>query len=458
MKHLSRKITLLTITALAFAEVVHAQGTILWTDNGENNLWSNALNWQGENIPDTNSETAQFNLTADRSIDVDGAFTVNKVLDGFGGEGVTTTLYGAGTLTIDVNSSASTAIGVDGATGNSGGILLFNGNVVINNTGQDAAGDVTIIRNTNSAGNIVRFDTGSVLTLQTRARTNATATAPGSKIEFNGTFAASAEDLQIASNVSFGEGHDSSAFAQDVVLLGNALLTVDGGTVLSTGQKFQVNGNAELVLNAADAVNGANIVVGGANNLLLDVNANQGSLGFINVANGVLTIDVDAAVTDLSFGSGYSVQWGAGTVTLTGFKEGTIRFGTDATGLTREQLDVINGGIYSLTSDGYLTEESISYWAGFEIDEAGYVLLAPWIELHAYAASAPYLWLVGGGWVYMEEVVGINGFGWSYSYELPTLQIYRTDESGFGYSFALNRWVYSQDEVAGEPAGWFYVL
>ena len=407
--------------------------------------WGEGTNWDTGTVP-VASDDVLFAPPEDRSINMDGDYTIKSLTDGFGAGGLT--IAGTGTLTIDI-AQATTGPGLTNATGNDGNVMLISGNLAINNSGEAR----TVVRTSNSSANILRFDTGSNLLLTTGLQTQG---AIGS-IEFNGKVSGSSIFIG-SQNASFEEGHDSTELTQ-IVFFNNGLLRINGGTVLKTGSKFQVNGtNTTLELNSANSVNGANVVVGGSNDLLIDVNANQEDFGFLIVNNGGLTIDVDPSVTNLSFSRTYFQGWGTGTVTINGFQEGTIRFGTDGTGLTREQLAAINGGIYSLTSEGYLTEDTINYWASFEIDEAGYVLLAPWIELYAYAASAPYIWLVGGGWVYMEEEVGVNGYGWSYAYDLASLEIYRSDDSGFGYSFALNHWVYSPDEVAGAPAGWFYVL
>jgi hypothetical protein len=180
-------------------------------------------------------------------------------------------------------------------------------------------------------------------------------------IIFNCTFLPSSQDLFIGSNnVSFGPTHSSLNFGRDIVMFANSKLAVDGGTVLTANRKFQVNGTgAELELNGADSINNANIVIGGSNNLLLDVNADQGTMGDVRfsggAADGVLTIDVDPAVTNLSFTDSSGVSWNSGTITITGFKENTIRFGTDANGLSAAQLAAINGGAYTLTPTGFLT-------------------------------------------------------------------------------------------------------
>ena len=54
-------------------------------------------------------------------------------------------------------------------------------------------------------------------------------------------------------------------------------------------------------------------------------------------------------------------------VTITGFKENTIRFGTYSTGLSAAQLAAIDGGAYTLTDTGFLTAgaagDSYAAWA-----------------------------------------------------------------------------------------------
>jgi hypothetical protein len=357
----SRKIHLVIAasTALLLAPTAHA---INWEFGGENNLWSNPGNWDGGVVPNSNTVEAAFLGSANVAIDVDADFTIRNYLDGFGGEGFTHTLYGAGTLTIDRNSSTA-QIGINNATGDSaelpenpGGTLRFDGFVTINNTNTGATpAAITAIQNSNSANNTLLFDTNSNLKINTRLQTN---TGSGGTINFNGKLiAGSTANLLInSSNVFFGTGHLSSNFGNDIVFFANSKLTVNGGTVLNTDRKFQVNGTgAELELNAADAINDANVIVGGSNNFLVDVNANQTNMGVVLVTNGVLTLDVDPAVTNLSFSNSAAQVWGSGSITITGFKENTIRFGEDDTGLSTAQLAAINGGIYTLTNTGFLT-------------------------------------------------------------------------------------------------------
>lgn len=351
-----RKIHFFLTAASALLLSTTAQA-IDWQFGGVNNLWSNSGNWVGGVVPNSNTVEAAFVGSANVAIDVDSDHTIRSYLDGFGGESFTHTLYGAGTLTIDRNNSG-TQLGINNATGDSaelpenpGGTLRFNGLLTINNS---LAG-ITTIRNSNSANNNLLFDTNCDLKLITRLQTDL---GVGGSINFNcELITGSTANLLINSNnVFFGTGHVSTNFGNDIVMLANSKLTVNAGTVLNTGRKFQVNGTGgELELNGADVINKANVIVGGSNNFLVDVNANQTNMGVVNVGAGVLTIDVDPTVTNLSFEKSAAQVWGSGSITITGFKENTIRFGTDNTGLTAGQLAVINGGSYSLTNSGYLT-------------------------------------------------------------------------------------------------------
>lgn len=410
--------------------------------------WGDGANWDTGTVP-TASEEARLNTTEDRAINLNGDYTIKFVQDGFSAGALT--LGGTGTLTIDIN-AAAVAQGLNNATGDAGGSVQIDGNLAINNTGGVGR---TIFVNSNSAANKILFNPGSNLVLTTGVQTQGTV----GTIEFNGNISGISPLFIGSQNVLFGEGHDSTGLSS-VVFFNNSLLTVNGGTVMApVGTKFQINGTGtELELNAANTVNGANISVGGPNTFLVDVNANQENMGFI-VFNGTgqLTIDVDAAVTNVSFASSYLQNWVDGAVTINGFKEGTIRFGTDPNGLTREQLDAINGGIYSLTAEGYLTEESINYWAGFEIDAEGYASLSPWIEQFAYVA-APFIWMDESGLFYMDESVGVLGRGWAYAYELDLLDISVVEGTDYGYSFSLDGWVYLPSDTSLETEAWVYLM
>lgn len=450
MNKLKKRLSLVLIATSVSFTASQAQVVIDWVGDGEDNLWSNALNWSDGNVPDTSSVRARFNLGGDVLINIDQDFTINRYIDGGAGEGNTHSLYGEGILTIDANNTVvGESIGIDNATvGDGGTFRIGNGNIVI----QNSQGTATTMRNLNSSSNRILFDTGSSLTINTLFRTVA---GSGGRIDFNGVFAPSSANFQIGSgNVYFGEGHNSANFGADIVMLGNSKLTITGGTVLSPGQKFQLNGNGEIGLHSENSINGAFIVLGGGNNLYLDVNANQENIGYIHINNGQLTIDVDAAVSNVSFGNSYFQNWGSGSVVVTGFKEETIRFGTHGAGLRASQLAVMGGGIYSLTDDGYLTEESISRWARFAIDAEGFASLSPWLNLTAFVETAPFIGTEEAGWLYITEAVAVQGNGWIYAYDLEAMEIDFTANPSYGYSLTLKRWVYAPSEAGG----WIQVL
>lgn len=355
MKSNTVKVLVIMVAALPLVPVQ----AINWDNGGVGNAWSNPTNWVGDNVPDNNTETAAFVGAANVDIDVDQDFTIKDYTDGFGGAGFTHTLYGAGTLTIDVNNTGN-ADGIKNSTGNAGGTLRFNGNVAINNSG----GGRTYVRNNNSSGNTTLFDTGSTLTLNSLLQT---VTSAGGNIQFNGALASSSANLVIGSdNVSFGVGHDSSGFGRDVVFNAGAKLAIDGGTVLNSGRKIQVNGSGELELNGENAINDANLVVGGANNLLIDANSNQDDMGFLIIGSGTVTLDLAAGVSGLAFDDSSAKTWGTGALVISNFTAGVVSFGTDAGGLLAGQL----GKIQAYDAGGSLV-------SGLSLDGAGSVIPEP---------------------------------------------------------------------------------
>ena len=329
--------------------------THTFTNGGGDRLWSNSANWSSGTVPDSSSAIVQLNGMPI----VDGDYTVGFLRNNFSASDYT--LSGTGTLTIDRNSGSS-GNGLSSVTGNTGSTLTFQNDVTINNSG----GGTTIFGYGNSSSNGITFDSGSTLTLTTQVETSTDGA--GRSLTFNGNIAGGSNGVANLvfgandENITFGETADNSSYVGDFVSYRDSSVvsntTVAGG-FLDQGSKLQVNGDgASLQLNGEGGMEG-NLVLAGNNSFTLDVNANQSNFGIIGFSNpaviGNITIDLGATVTELFFSDSSSFDWGTNTLTILGFRENTIRFGTDENGLTSDQLSAIDGGAYSLTDQGYLS-------------------------------------------------------------------------------------------------------
>lgn len=350
--------TVLSLT-LATASITEAQSLLIFDNGAGDSLWSNSSNWSADNVADTTSEYARIQGNPI----VDQNFTTNRLQNAFGSGNLTTSSSNGSVLTLDLNISGS-GNAITNVSGNAGSNLQFSGNVRINNTG----GGISYLAYANSSSNAITFTETSVLELSTRVETSTgTSVATSGSLAFNGSIiggSAGVSNLRIGAydgNITFGPTADNSAYAGDILFLENTSVISNTSVVggfLSTGSKVQVNaGGGNLTLNGADSMRG-NLVVGGTDVTFdVNVNANQPNLGFLNPngTNAVLNLTLSPTVTELYFADSSSYNWGTGAVVLTGFQEGVIRFGNDANGLTPDQLDAINGGIYSLSPQGYLT-------------------------------------------------------------------------------------------------------
>lgn len=345
--------SILFAVSLCTAAFTQAQINRTFNNDGGDNLWSNSANWSGSEIADTNSEFVQLN----GSPIVDQDFTVNRVQSNFGSTGSNVS-SGGGVLTIDAGSNQGLAISQ--VSNQSGSNLQFSGSVKINNSGTGLA--ISRIGFTNGADTAITFASGSTLDLTTRIETQ---TGLSRSINFDGSIiggSAGVAGIRIGAdsdNHIFGATADNTGYAGDMVLFANSGVisnsTVANG-LLNSGAKIQVNGSGgSLTLNGAGAM-GGNIVIGASNSLTLNANADQSNMGFLDLDNdSSLNISLGALISELAFGSSAAIDWGTGTVSITGFKENTIRFGTDASGLTSAQLAAIDGGIYNLTNQGFLS-------------------------------------------------------------------------------------------------------
>lgn len=312
--------------------------------------WSVSTNWSPQDVADNNTENVRIQANAN----VDSDFTINRIQNSFGGNG---TVSGPGTLTLDRN-NVSTLSAISNVNG-SGVDLNFGGNVTISNS----AGGRGLLDFGNSSSNSITFATGSTLNLVTQLETRS-GTA-GQAINFNGDITGGNQGPSAglvfgtnSNNITFGTSSDNSGYTGDFAFNANASIASNSTTTggfLSSG-KIQINGSgSELTLGGANIMQG-NVVFGGSSNAFtLNVDADQTDFGFITLGSGNLTLDLDAGVNSLFFADSSATSWTTGAISINGFREGVIKFGTTSDGLSGSQLDAIDGGIYSLSGDGFLT-------------------------------------------------------------------------------------------------------
>lgn len=334
-------------TSISFAQ------NIDFNNGGGDFLWSNTANWSTNAVP-TSVNTARF-LTPIESI-VDQDFTIKKVQSGFG-PNADFSVAGTNTLTLDV--AVNNSIAIENASGN-GIKFSFKCNIDINNT--VTAPNNTYIRNSNSVSNSIEFESGSLLTLTTPLITNVPNASSGPNFYFNGSLAGNANiSFGSLSINTFGSTAANSAYTGTLICFSNAQVIVNTAddAVFYSGPKIQVNGTgSSLTLNGAN-VFAAGITVGAANVYNFNVNKNQNNMGAIIFSDaGTLNMAIGNDVTNLTFANNSASPWNTGTLNITNFTEGVVRFGTDNTGLTSDQLSKIvvdgTGGAVALNSEGYL--------------------------------------------------------------------------------------------------------
>ncbi|WP_027138656.1 T9SS type A sorting domain-containing protein [Gaetbulibacter saemankumensis] len=334
-----------------------------FTNNGGDALWSNSANWSLGEVPNTtNTGIVRLPLIVESQVDLD--VTIKKIQTTFNTSGGDAPVAGASTLTLDPNANA--VYGIENVSGNDISIV-FKGNVTINNS-TTAGISNTLMRNANGSGNSIIFADGSLLTLNTplEARNGS-----NNNFSFNGSLAGTSA-LRFNGNTisTFGATSDNTGYEGDFVWVGqNASVIVnsaDNNVFLPSGRKIQINAiNGSIEVNGANVFQG-NISINGSNTFTFNVDNNQNNMGFISfsggTANGTLNLDIDGSVVELAFADTSAADWNAGTLNITNFTEGIIRFGTDSNGLTSTQLSQINivggTGPVALNSSGYLVYES----------------------------------------------------------------------------------------------------
>lgn len=349
------KTNFFTLIFLLCASFLFAQNND-FNNNGLDLLWSNPANWSLGVVPNTtNTGQVRLPLLLESQVDID--VTIKKIQNIFATTGDVPI---GGSQTITINPGTGGAFGIENVS-DSDVSLIFKGKVNISNSA--GVNSFTFMRNqngnTNDLNDIV-FESSSTLTLLSNFGVEEGN--GGDSFVFNGTLAGN-KNLRFGVNTTstFGSTSSNSTYTGDLVFLANATVvvnTTDNNTFYN-GFKLQVNGtNASIEINGANVLE-SRIVVGGGNAFTFLANKNQSNLERINLNNGsTLNLVVGNEVNNISFQENASLSWGTGTVNITGFKEGVIRFGTDNTGLSAGQLSQIaadNGGkTLELDANGYL--------------------------------------------------------------------------------------------------------
>ena len=322
---------------------------------GGDNLWSNAANWSA-GIP--NVDTAKIIVDADLIVDSNKTVAQIKTNNATSADSVTITASNDVILTI-------TGAGVTQPIQNNknAGSFVFNLPVVF-----DSSGDTETLRFNSGGDQSITFS--SSLTL------NDPLTVSGVNknhdLNLNGSLLGSG-NLIFASKTqaNFGTAFDGSSYAGTLTSAGgggttNNQVTIisnvaDEGTFLKSGGLLNVTKDgAKITVNGANTFKG-NISVADYNPSLT-INKNQSSAGTIAMGSGTLTLTVPESLTSLAFADNSSSDWGTGSLVITGAGNNEISFGTDASGLTENQLALVllNGSTPLINDSGQLYNSSIS--------------------------------------------------------------------------------------------------
>jgi trimeric autotransporter adhesin len=128
----------------------------------------------------------------------------------------------------------------------------------------------------------------------------------------------------------------------------------------TTATNIITNKSNALSLGTADYLN-ANLQMNGAAELTLNVIANQANLKqivFSAATTAKLKLNMSTDI-QIAFTNSSTENWGTGTVQITGFQEGKIKFGSSNTALTATQLGLIKdtadlSKTFKLSDQGYL--------------------------------------------------------------------------------------------------------
>lgn len=341
----------LIFAALATANLF---GQAVFNNAAGDGLWSNTGNWYLNNLPDDNTHaTVNEPVTLDVNATAIAVRSINQIVNN-----------GVGKISI-VGAVSGPALrqlsGVDDQT------FVFDAAMEINATG---AGTNRYLEVQGTRGKL-NLGPNSKLTLISFAEVIALKT-DGRVVNFNGKIDGSGL-LRFGSNSKsiFGDTSNNSDYEGTMIFFTSSEVisnTADGGIFLKAGKRIQANNtNGILTFNGANNMKGDFAVLANVN-FTVNINKNQNNMGAITLALPTTTptpvttlnININNVVTEVFFANCSAIDWGTGVVNITGYKQGVIRFGTDATGLTSAQLSKINvgGQAVKIDANGYLVNNN----------------------------------------------------------------------------------------------------
>ena len=339
------KKSILTLIFSLYTIVSFSQAASNFTDATGDGKWSTAGNWS-DGIP---VSTTKVTLLKSVTLDVDATIKqlktsassdANVVVTGETGKVLTITATGVG-QPIQVGGTSKTldlsAVSVAITPGDGTEALAINGA-----SSNLTLGTFSSAQHTNFFG-------------QAGAANPRTFT-------LNGAYTSS-KWIQFKSNstIVFGENYDPTNHTNQMRFLdsgqGAARVTVKGTNWLKAGLKIIAVANGKLTLDGENALKGS-IELQSTANMFLTVNKNQSAKNII-MGSGTLEITLGDDVTSLAFADNSTQNWGTGKIKIINFKDDVVSFGSDANGITADQLAQIDigGATVVMGSDGKLSTE-----------------------------------------------------------------------------------------------------
>lgn len=304
----------------------------VWDNGGSSGDWGTAANWDLNNVPDSNAETAQFGAVGPGAINQDiggGGTGVTVGQIHFASGGIARTISGN---TITINGLAGTGILNDSSSAQSISTPVV---VAANQSWNAANGNITVSGTIQLGGRSLTIDGSQSTTLSgTILGSGGTLTKTGS-----GT-------LTLSGNNSYS-GLTTVAGGTLIASSSTALGATSGDTTVSSGATLALQGNFSIG-NAEDltTLNGAGVGGGGA---LRNLSGDNRWRGNITLGSGA-TISSDAGI----------LQLGIDPSTLRTLNIGANTLIFDGAGSTTNNMRIIGTGNVIKRGTGTLTYISVA--------------------------------------------------------------------------------------------------